>query len=205
MSEDIIPEALPNGGEGTVDETKQPLHKALSEALGKEFTSDEAAIKSIKDTFDYVGGMGQYKETMSKLKETWALDSDAAVLEKMKSLKETKPSSSTDIEGLKAWKDEVEFYNENPDLKAHKALLNELRGSTGKSLKEVAESEIFKDTIEKVQVGEQHSKTRSVLESNSRLGKVRDKMKEAATLSKEGNQQAAESAAVGAVLDAFNE
>jgi len=210
MSEDIIPESLPagippEGGEATASAESKPLHETLSELLGKEFPTDESAKKAVKDTFNYVGGVGQYKETMSKLKQTLGLTDEQAILKRMEEIVQ-QPQGDTvsrEVQELKARLDETEFYSENPDFKPYSSLLNELRGSTGKPLKEVAESEAFKSVAEKAKAFDETEKQKSVLGSSPRLAKVQDNFKTAREQLDAGDDAGARKSAVSAVLQSL--
>ncbi len=99
--------------------------------------------------------------------------------------------------------EETQLVADRPELKEHLGLLKDLR-SSGQSLREASESEKFKNVFDKVHGYDEIQKSKSVLESSPRLGRVRNKTEEARKLSEEGKQMAANKSAVSAVLDAFD-
>lgn len=217
MSEDITSEALPDGGnvepsdsletvEGVSEESN--VAKILSEALGKDFKSNDAAIKAVKDTFKYVGKVGTYQKTVDALAEKFKTD-ESGVLKIMEQMNnqveptpkaETVPDSNEVLTNLQKEVEDMRFYKSNPDLEKHSELLSELRGS-GKSLQEVADSKVFKETVEKLKAHEEQESKKSVLQSNSRLGQVKSKIEKAQESLSEGNYESAKKSAVSAVVD----
>lgn len=222
MSEDTTSQALPASADGTLEAVSAPSAQAteqtspsvkdvLGQVLGKSFKDDATALKSIKDTFDFVGKAGSYQSNIKKLTAKFATD-ELGVISLMENLANqstetqvTQPTESVmgEIQALKQQVEESEFFAERPDLKEHKDLLRELRGSTGKRLSEVAELPSVKSLLEKARAADEMERSKSVLQSNPRLGQVRDKLAEAREAAKSGNDAVAKSAAVSAVLDAF--
>lgn len=192
------------------------LAAILSKETGRQYPTDEAAIKSVKDTFSYVGTVPQVKKTLEALKEKFAW-TDNEALTRMEELLQaqaapatsagTPPQSNVDAElkALKTQLDEQTFFGDNPDLKQHRDLLSELRGNSGKSFKEVAESTVFKTYFEKASAHDEAERSKSVLHSNPRLGQVRDKMSEAKEAASKGDYLSAKRTAVSAVLDSLRE
>ena len=186
--EETLPEGeiTPTDGEGTESE-EVGVKDVLGEALGKEFKDDETALKSVKDTFSYVGGMGQ------KVKE---LETE---LEKAKG--QQTPELTEKVNSLERDLLDVKFYKDNPQYEAHKDLINSL----GSNPEEVIKSDVFKSTYDKLEAHDKTEKSKSVLQSNSRLGKVTDKISKAKEALNAGNQDEAEASAVSAVIDAYEE
>lgn len=213
MSEDITSGSLPGGaseGSASSDGTEAAstveagtVARVLSEALGKDFADDATALKSVKDTYKMVGSVGQIKkqlaefglneaDALSKLTETSTPQGQAA-----------SGDVSAEIAQLRAQLETSQLVSERPELKDHLDLLNKLR-SPGQTLREAAESEDFKGVFEKVSGYDEIQKSRSVLESSPRLGRVKDKMAEARDLQQKGAHRPAVDSAVGSVLDAFD-
>ncbi len=213
MSEDITSGSLPAGaseGSASTDgsETASTVEagtiaKTLSKVLGKEFKDDASALKSVKDTYKMVGSVGQIKKQL----ETAGL-SEADALTKLTATsapQSAQPSSDVtqEIAALREQLEETQLVADRPELKEHLGLLKDLR-SSGQSLREASESEKFKNVFDKVHGYDEIQKSKSVLESSPRLGRVRNKTEEARKLSEEGKQMAANKSAVSAVLDAFD-
>lgn len=179
----------------------------LSKELGKSFPSKEAALKAIKDTFKGVSDMAHTRKTIKAVADRLGID-ESSVIKRMEELQnqnpvpEPSPAPDNKVKELETRLDEVTFFSEHPDLKAHRALLSELRGASGKSFEEIAKSEVFSSTVEKLKAHDEAESKKSVLMSNPRLGQAKTKIDAARELAKSGDHSAAERAAVEAVLDA---
>ena len=219
MSEDTTSNAVPADAEGSKEAASadaqvhaQPSIKdVLGQVLGKQFDSDDAALKSVKDTYSFVGKAGSYQKHMKVLTQKFDTD-ELGVINKLESFsmeneQVTQQTAGTgiasEVQQLKAQLEETTFFAEHPELKEHKDLLREVRGTSGKSYTEVVEMPAFKNILEKAHAAEAMEREKSVLQSNPRLGQVRDKLSEAREAAKAGNIDVARSAAVGAVLEAF--
>jgi hypothetical protein len=201
MPDDITPNGLTDGGnqpvaDGTVSEGGAQLMdlSELNQLLGKNFPTKDAALKSIKDTFSYTGQVGQLRAEIDRLKGS---GTSAAPSSNDSELAST-------VRALQEQLEENTFFNERPDLKEYQSTLREMSRGTGKSMSEIANSEAFKPLFEKALLQDAAAKKRSVLESNPRLGQVRDKFQEARTALKEGNRDSAVETSISAVLDAYD-
>jgi len=163
------------------------IKDVLSEALGKEFKDDESALKAVKDTFKYVGKAGQEKKALEQKIQALEGKSSGEVAQ--------------EIESLKKVFGESQFYSDNPEYKPYKEIISKF----GENPAEVIKSDDFKSLYSKVKAYDDSENTKSVLQSNPRLGKITDKMSQAREAVKSGNMQEAETAAVSAVLDAYGE
>lgn len=214
MPEDTTSETLPAGeSEGTSSEGGQEaasnvndngIAKVLSEALGKQFKDDETALKSVKDTFDFVGAVGQLKPKLNEIKSKTGL-SENEILARLEQVDQPSDSSASrqnndEITSLKHEVEDMRFYKQNPELESYAPFLSKLRSTTGQSLGEIVGSEEFKSVLDKAIEGDKAASKKSVLESSPRLGRVRDKMTDARKAVKE-NPRAAAKLAVDAVLD----
>ena len=197
MPDDITPDGFSDGGnqsdaQGTVSESSANSLglSELNQLLGKNFPTKDAALKSIKDTYSYTGKVGQLESKLAELTGTRTQAAPNTELE-------------TTVKELQARLEETTFLSERPEFKDYLPTLRELRGSTGKSLSELTSSEAYKPLFEKALAQDATQKKRSVLESNPRLGQVRDKIEESRTALKEGNFEAAKNSAVGSVLESI--
>lgn len=201
-------EAIPAGEDdvtpsdgGGADDTVS-VKDILSEELGKEFSTDEAALKAVKDTFSYVGKIGKFKPVLEKLQAKYGSETEA-----IKAIENTLEPPKVDTSGF-ASRDEVEalksenFYSKNPSYEPYRNLIEDLRKATGKNHQEIIQSDNFKNVFEKANAYETELKSKSVLQSNSRLGQVKDKISEARQ-NLDTNPDAARKSAVEAVIEAY--
>lgn len=223
MPENSTSDALPGGAnvspsdgnnEAVTEIGSGSVAAVLSATLGKVFPTDDAAIKAVKDTFSFVNEAAETKKTVQSLKQQFGVD-DAGLKKLMENLASTtthQPSATSNsssselaskVSSLEAKLDESTFYSDNPDLKPYAGLLGELRQTTGKSLSEVAKSDAVKGVIDKAKAHDESEKSRSILQSNPRLGQVQNKLTEARDAVKSGNYSAASAGAISAVIDSM--
>lgn len=170
-----------------VDESSAPEATVSSEAskglsleqinslLGKNYKDPESALKSIKDTFSYVG----------------------------KKVEVAKPASSNDISGdvarqLKEMKDEL-FYSKNPQYESLRGFISKI----GENPADVVSAPEFKSVFEKASGFDKIQKQKTVLESNPRIGTVRNKLQEARDSASKYDYAGANTKAVDSVLEAY--
>lgn len=174
---------------------KQDLSQLSLEELNtltkRSFKTKDDALKSIKETFDMVG---QRKQDAEK-KAQESIDMSNFV---------TREQYETDI-----------FFKENPDFEQVKGTMLAMAKAQNIPIREVAESDDFKQLFEKVSGYDKLQKSKSVLSTNPKLGSVTDKLTkgrtavdEARKANIEGNRGAynrkmneAKKNAVGAVLE----
>lgn len=155
----------------------------LNRFLGKDFKSKDAALKSIKETFNYVGKVGQKQPV----------------------------ANSSEVEDMKR---EL-FFVKNPTLEKHRELLEAVAVKNNVPLQEAAQLDSFKSYVDKADGYEQTQAAKSVLQSNPKLGAVRDSMQEARDLVKQASQSGdpfeaarigseANERAVSSVLNAYD-
>lgn len=221
MAKDTTPETLPegeeltpSGGDEAVNADAQPgLKDRLGEALGKEFKDDETALKAVKDTFSYVGKIGnlqKLEDAMSQLKETFKTD-ETGVITKLTQVASA-PKEEVDPNNFvsrKEYEDEL-FYSNNPEYKDHRELISTFRNkqdNQGKSLDELLGENgdaVLKAALDSIRAGKEAKESKSVLQSNPRLGQVKDKLQEAASALEKGDHVAASNKAVESVIDSYD-
>ncbi len=204
-NDDITPSAVPGeshvnpaGADGTVaavskegtPSTKEVEAMTLSElntALGKNFSNRDSALKSIKDTFAYVGKKKEdvRKEVLAEVKTDEKTDKLAKELEEMR---------------------KERFYDKNPQYAdpSVRKIIERIGGNPA----EVVGSEEFKTVFTKVSGYDESQKLKTVLESNPRLASSKDSLTKARELKAKGASQGAakeevERLATQAVKDAF--
>lgn len=216
MSEENLntPEAVPDASdvsatEGQGAEASVPLSK-LGEVLGKEFNDADTALKSIKDTYNYVGGQADFKEKMSSLTEKLGTD-ESGVLSALEALtnsakpEETPKTPSGDFVSRDQYAQD-QFFSSNPELNDLKDVLVPLKGSQqDMSWSDFVKQPHIEQLVSNQKTASELQSKRSVVESNPRIGAATDKMTEARKAQQDGNSEAAKSNAVGAVLDILKE
>ena len=205
----------PTDGEGA-DSSQVSVKDVLNKELGKEFSSDEEAIKAIKDTFSYVGKGSEYNRAVKALVSERSISREQAEQLLMENVNQVQGgeenNSQESSKGAENFvtKDQYEkdmFYSKHPEYEPFKNMIDGLRHSDpGKyqDLNSVVQADEFKSIFEKAQAYEEAEKSKSVLHSNPRLGQVKDKMSQAQELLNQGKDVAAGQAAVQAVRDVYD-
>lgn len=239
MQEVITPETLPDAVDvaaadgGSADLSDSISLSALKEVLGKDFKSADSALKSIKDTYSYVGDVGKVKNVITEAKTRLNTD-DQGVLAALNKLME----NNTDVQAkeaapqpqaegqylteaqLNARLEEVAFFSKNEDIADIKDVLAPIKAVHGKDMSwsEFVGTDMAKKVIEPARGYKEVQAKKSVLESNPRLGAATDKlstakslMDEARTADRNGDvytartaQTQARSSAVQSVLEAYD-
>lgn len=166
MNENLSPEPLTGdaqltstGGGGTVESPSLSLAE-LNKTLGADFKDSSTALKSLKDTKDFVG----------KRKEDIANELRATVIPQTAS----DVASKSDVQAINARL----FFSENPQYKGYETLISRL----GSDPSEVVNSQDFKTVFEKARVADEVANNRSVVSSNARLSQAKSVMDEAVTV-----------------------
>lgn len=200
MEDIITPQTLPgtepqNGtaaadGTGAVSEPGVVEAKDfLKQITGKDFPTNEAAIKSVQDTYKYVGESGQKIKTM-ETQLTEAQNAAAAT-----------PELAQTVAQLQAQVAQNEFYNSNPQYNTPEA--KALISKFGSNPAEVIKDDLFVKTFTALKTTAEMDQSKSVLHSNPRLGQAQDNMTQASEALKAGNTAAAENNAVAGVIEAY--
>lgn len=153
----------------------------LEQHLGKQFPTKEAALKAFKDTFAYVG------KKMEDVKKELQSQLD--------------PSTFASKEELQKTRDEL-YYSKHPELDSYKSLIEDMR-KPGETIDQVVSKDTFKGIFDKVKAHDEMQKSKSVLQSNPRLGQVTDKISQAREALSKGDTNTASKNAISAVLDAY--
>lgn len=193
QEENITPEALPdasqlnapdaNGTVGSVPASGLTLEE-LNSTLGKNFPTKEAALKSVKDTFSYVGKKLEdvKKEVVTEVKASEATEKLAKELEEMR---------------------KERFYDKNPQYADPS--LRKLIEASGQKPDEFVNTPEFKDIFTRVSGYDESQKLKTVLESNPRLSSSRDSLVKAQELREKGaSTDSVESLVAQAVKEAYD-
>lgn len=148
----------------------------LNAALGKQFKDVDSAIKSVKDTFSYVG------QKVEKVKEE--IHSEGYI-------------SKSELDSLL-------FYRDNPDYGQYRDVIDAYAAKAGVSPAEAVRSDALSALISKAKTADSYQETQSVIETNPRLVASRDSISQAKDLLKSsGKSEDTDRLAVKAVLDAY--
>lgn len=233
MPEDITSNTLPDPGdtgadggdtvlENVDDTAKEAMRISLSSVMGREFKTYEDALKSVKDTKDFVGSVGKYRNAIEKTAERLGTDT-TGVLKMIESMDPNQNSQTPQATGVPSSapvsdagaealriaqetarrQDEIEFFSSRPELSNYKDMFRDLQTMTGKNLKEIAEMPNVKSMLDKAVAKDEADRSLSVLHSNPRIAAARDKMSEAREANAKGDTEKASELAVQGVIDAY--
>ena len=154
MTENLSAETLPGAeanvpasdGGATVESSALTLAD-LNKQLNSNFKDVPTALKSLKDTKDFVG----------KRKE----DAMAEIKASMASASPTETATKSDIQQLK---NEL-FYSQNPEYKQYEGIISKLSADPAQAVS----SEEFKGLFDKAKIADGVARNKSVVASNSRL------------------------------------
>lgn len=180
--EDLNNEFAPSPVKETVSAVSPNTADALSlnelnSYLGKNFTSKESALKSLKDTFSYVG-----KKT-EDIKPN--IDPNQFI---------SRDQYETDM-----------FYSRNAEYSTPEVreVIDAMAKAKGISPKDVVASDSFKAVFSKVKGYDESLSLKTVLETNPRLASTRDAFTEARKHMETGNRANAEALIGKAVLESL--
>ena len=147
----------------------------LNTFLGKNFKDKDSALKSLKDTFSYVG---KKKEDI-----TPKIDPNQFI---------SREQYETDM-----------FYSRNAEYATPEVreVIDAMAKAKGLSPKDVVSSDTFKAVFSKVKGYDESQSLKSVLETNPRLASTRDAFSQASEAYKAGRKDIAESLITKAVLE----
>jgi len=160
----------------------------LKDLTGKEFPTNEAAIKSLSDTYKWGNDLSQKVKTL----ETQLADAQA---------QPAAPEVMKEIELLKAQMASQGFYTENPQYNTTEA--KALIGKFGGKPEDVVKDDVFQTAYKAIQTTTELDKSKSVLHTNPRLGNAQDNMTKASEASKAGDAAGAAAAATMGVIEAY--
>lgn len=225
MSEEVIPrESLPDephvsstDGEGA-DDSRITL-ESLNETLGKDYKDVDTALKSVKETYSFIGKRDDLRQSLEKVMEATGQD-EQTILNNLQSLMSqpdeakveapAEPANNFDPDSVipKSQYLEDRFFDKNPDYEAIKGIIKPLKNTSeyqNMTWDEFKETDTVKNVFETYSVANEAQSKKSVVESNPRLGAAADKMSQARQAMNEGNQMAAKESAVSAVTDLLTE
>jgi len=184
--ENITPETLPEtetgsdsqgavGSEGSGTKVEAMTLEELNSVLGKKFSDKETALKSIKDTFSYVG------------KKTETVKEDLS-----KSGYMTKEQFENEL-----------FFRDNPEHSNNKDILEAIAKAKNITLKEASQNESYKKLSENAANFEKGQSLKSTLEPNPRLASAMGRGQKVSEFMKSGQKDTARSEAAKSVIEAY--
>jgi len=237
MEEVITQEPLADGSQlnpadgGGADKTGSISLEDLSKVLGKEYKDTETALKSVKDTFNYVGDVGKVKNLISDAKSKLNTD-EAGVLTALNKLMEeqnttTAPETKVDAPAQPSTEGfitrdqyhEDMFFSKNENLAEVRDILTPLKNASPETKAMPWEAfvagEQAKKLVDTFTGYKEVQSQKSVLESNPRLGTATDKLTQARDLMDQSLQSPnvtqatnmlthARESAVAGVLEAYD-
>lgn len=143
--------------------------EAINRATGRDYKTDEEALKGVSETAKYVGKVGKYKDVLSAVEAAYGGESKAIealqglTKKEQKALEQAQPDLAKEVENLKAdlW------FKENPDYAAHRKLISALK-QPGQSYEDVINSDEYRGTFETLK-GKQPETTKSIIHTNARI------------------------------------
>ena len=165
--------------------SNQSFKDLVNAELGKEYKSDEEALKAFKELNSYVGEFGKIKK---------------AAEEKGVDLKDLVTNTDANVSNdIKQLKDQL-WFSENAEYKPYKEMINAMR-KDNQTLDEVINSDTFKNTFEKIKGYDEQESKKSVLETNPKLGLIKSKTEESNKYMAEANKKLYSGDAQGAEQD----
>lgn len=168
-----------DGNENVKNQSDALTLSELNTLLGKDYKDKETALKSLKETYNYVGKAGKLEKEL-KTMESKLQDDNATAIE------------------IKAIKEEL-FYSKNPQYSQYRDTIKAM----GSNPADVVEQESFKKIFTDLSEYEKTKNAKSVLESNPRIGQAKTKLDEAREQVNKGQYASAKETAVDAVLQAY--
>src|SRR3990167_7716955 len=170
------------------DTEKEVVLKLAQKELKRDVKTYEEALKVIKESHSYAGKLGSEN---ASLKER---------LKKLEMMTDGGKAVADEIHALKKQMNVTIFYQEHPELKDHKEIVNTFSLKYGGNLNEVLNDESFNGMFTKISEHDKLVKSKSVLESNMRLGQVSDTLGEAKQAMQKGDMATAQAKALDAVM-----
>lgn len=194
------------GGDNVSEETTE-LHVLINKEFGTKYTDDDAALKGLKETRDYVGRAGQMLKIVD-VGRTKGM-SETEIIQKMNESINGNANASPVSEGTDKFATKTEllslqrdlFYRDNPTLATYRQSIDAVADATGKSPAEVVSMEQFKGLIDSAKGFDEIQKAKSVLQTNPRLGVASDNLTKAQESAKAGDIPGAQASAMKAVME----
>lgn len=197
------------GGGDNVSEETISFHELVNKELGTNYVDAPAALQGLKQTKDYVGRVGQVMPFFDKAKEKGIPTSklfeamDTIINAQEQKVEPVVQKIDTDQFVTKDELNRQLFYKDNPQYQPYQELIDATAKAQGVTADKVVSSDAFKPFFEKAKGFEEIEKTKSVLQTNQRLGVASDSFTKAADAAKTGDMSGAQKHAMDAVMEAY--
>lgn len=175
----------------------------LNSILGKDYKDRDTALRSVKETYSFVGKRDDHAKLVKEAVQRTGLSEDK-VLERLTNLM-TEQTPSNDNFITKDQYLEDMFFSKNPDLNAVKDIIKPLKNASDEfksmSWDDYVKSEKISGIVATFKTATEYQNAKSVVESNPRIGSATNKLQAAKQELNEGNYTNAKSNAVSAVID----
>lgn len=194
------------GGDNVSEETTE-LHVLINKEFGTKYADDDAALKGLKETRDYVGRAGQMLKLIDSGRSK-GMSENEIILKMQDSINGNAQASpvSSDTDKF-ATKEQVAklqadiFYRDNPNVATYRQAIDEFAAATRKTQAEVIQMDAFKSLIDNAKGFDEVQKAKSVLQTNPRLGVASDNLTKAQESAKAGDIAGAQAHAMDAVME----
>jgi len=145
------------------------IRETINQATGRDYKTDEDAIKGIKETNSYVGKVGKYKDAINDLEQKQGGEAEA--IEYLASLSKDVADTDQPTDPNKALSEQVEqlteanFLTANPELASHLDTIKDLR-KDGETLEQTVERK--KELFSTLATQAKNQDSKSIIHSNNR-------------------------------------
>lgn len=209
ITPDTVPEDTSFDEDDSASESDEgvsqpPIKDIIGDALDRKFKDNESALKAVKDTFSHVSEASHAKKALKVAMDKFGTD-EQGVIKALEGVKVNEGGDSEFDPKNFLSKDKYEedmFFTKNSQYEPYRDVLGALKEKSGKNWNDTVDSESFKKIYTKARSFDEIEESKSVLQSNPRLGEVKDKMSQAREALKQDTGKAS-GLAVDAVLGAY--
>jgi len=180
------------------------IHLAkLNEFLGKDFKDVDTALKSVKDTFSYVGKQDSVRLAVKQAMEATG-KGEADVLTAIQKLMSDTNTPNGDFITKEQYAEDM-FFNGKTELSAVKDIIKPLKASSDEfkamSWADFVKHDKIASIVDTFKVADEFRSSKSVVESNPRIGSATTKLETARQAQSSGDHNTAKANALEAVMD----
>lgn len=178
------------------------IHLAkLNEYLGKDFKDVDTALKSVKDTFSYVGKQDSARQLVRQAMEATG-KGETEVLTAIQKLMSDTPQG--DFITKEQYAEDL-FFGQKPELQAVKDIIKPLKASSeeykGMSWADFVKNDRIASIVDTFKVAEDYRSSKSVVETNPRIGSATTKLETARQAQAAGDYNTAKAAALSSIME----
>ncbi len=201
-------DTLPDASQLNAAEVKSAdgdaIHLAkLNEFLGKDFKDVDTALKSVKDTFSFVGKRDTASQLVKQAMQATGKGEEEVLTAIQKLMTDTNAPSGDFI--TKDQYAEDMFFNGKTELAAVKDIIKPLKASSDEfkamSWADFVKQDKIASIVDTFKVAEDYRSSKSVVESNPRIGSATTKLQTAREAQSSGDHNTAKANAIDAVME----